>query len=92
MYYYVDESEAVMSDLVRTQILLEKKQRSQLDKIAEEKGISVSELVRDFLNAQLRARAYEEMRVAAQQLYGDYVNDAELTATSALDGEDFING
>ena len=81
-----------MSDLVRTQLLLEKKQRIQLDKIAEEKGISFSELVREFLDAQLRVRTYEEMRHAAEQLYGDYANDEELTAMTALDGEDFING
>jgi hypothetical protein len=81
-----------MSDLIRTQLLLEKKQRIQLDKIAVEKGISFSELVREFLEAQLRVRTYEEMRRAAEQLYGDYANDEELTAMTALDGEDFING
>jgi hypothetical protein len=81
-----------MSDFVRTQVLLEKKQRVQLDKIAEDMGISFSELVRDFLNAQLRLRTYEEMRRAAEQLYDDYSNDEDLTAMSALDGEDFING
>lgn len=80
-----------MSDLVRTQILLEKNQRIQLDKIAEEKGISFSELVRNYLNAQLRARTYQEMHLAAEQLYHDYANDDELTETTALDGEDFIN-
>jgi metal-responsive CopG/Arc/MetJ family transcriptional regulator len=81
-----------MSDLMRTQVLLEKQQRSQLDNLAREKGISFSELVRDFLNAQLRVRAYEEMRRAAEQLYDDYANDQELTAMTALDGEDFNNG
>ena len=81
-----------MTDFVRTQILLEKKQRIQLDKIAEVMGITFSELVRDFLNAQLRLRTYEEMRRAAEQLYDDYAKDEELTAMAALDGEEFING
>ena len=81
-----------MTDYVRTQILLEKKQRIQLDKIAEAMGIPFSELVRDFLNAQLRIRQYEEMRRAAEQLYSDYANDADLTAMTTLDGEEFING
>lgn len=81
-----------MTDYVRTQVLLEKKQRSQLDKIAGELGIPFSELVRDFLNAQLRLRTYAEMRRAAEQLYNEYANDENLTALTALDGEEFING
>ncbi len=81
----------MMSDFVRTQVLLEKKQRVQLDKIAEDMGISFSELVRDFLDAQLRLRTYEEMRRAAEQLYDDYTNDENLTDMTTLDGEDFIN-
>ena len=37
-----------MTDYVRTQVLLEKKQRQQLDEIAEKSGISFSELVAQF--------------------------------------------
>ncbi len=33
-----------MSDYVRTQILLDKKQRFQLDEIAEKTGVSLSEV------------------------------------------------
>ena len=92
VYDWVYESEATMTDFIRTQILLEKKQRIQLDKIAGDMGIPFSELVRDFLNAQLRLHTFEEMRRAAEQLYNDYANDEELTAMTALDGEEFING
>jgi len=81
-----------MTDYVRTQVLLEKKQRVQLDEMAEKAGISFSELVRDFLNAQMRIRTYQEMRIAADQLYDDYANDQDLTAMTALDAEDTING
>jgi hypothetical protein len=91
MYDYVHESEGTMSDFVRTQVLLEKSQRVQLDKIAEDMGISFSELVREFLDAQLRLRTYEEMRRAAEQLYDDYANDENLTDMATLDGEDFVN-
>jgi len=81
-----------MTDYIRTQVLLEKKQRSQLDEIAQHAGISFSELVRDFLDAQIRIRIYEEMRRAADQLRADYTRDGSLTELSALDSEDFING
>jgi len=80
-----------MSDLVRTQVLLEKKQRSELDEIASREGRSFSELVRIFLDAQLRQRQYDEMRLAAEQLRADYQEGGELTAMTALDGEDFLN-
>lgn len=80
-----------MSDLVRTQVLLDKTQREQLHQIAKETERSFSELVREFLAAQLRLCAYEEMRQAAQLLYQDYAHDEELVALTALDGEDFMH-
>lgn len=80
-----------MTDYIRTQILLEKKQREQLDEIAEHSGVSFSELVRNFLNAQLRIRKYAELQRAAEQLYADYTQNSDLTDMTALDGEDFIN-
>jgi hypothetical protein len=80
-----------MANYIRMQVLLEKKQRNQLDEIARNAGISFSELVRDFLDAQMRIRTYEDMRRAAEQLCDDYANDGNLTDMTALDGEDFIN-
>ena len=80
-----------MTNYIRTQVLLEKRQRNRLDEIAQNAGISFSELVRDFLDAQMRIRTYEDMRRAANQLREDYANDGNLTEMSALDGEDFIN-
>jgi len=80
-----------MTDYVRTQVLLEKRQRNQLDEIAQNAGISFSELVREFLDAQMRIRTYENMRQAAEQLREDYAIGGSLTEMSALDGEDFMN-
>ena len=80
-----------MADLVRIQILLDKRQRSELDEIAEKEGKSLSELVRNFLDIQLRERKYDEMRLAAEQLAADYAEDGELTDMTSLDSEDFFN-
>ena len=71
--------------------MLEKRQRSQLDEIAQNAGISFSELVREFLDAQMRIRTYENMRRAAEQLRDDYAIGGSLTEMSTLDGEDFMN-
>ena len=80
-----------MSDLVRTQVLLEKKQREALNAIAKKERVPFSELVRDYLNAQLRQRQYAELRLAAEQLREDYAVGGELTEMTALDGEDFAH-
>ncbi len=80
-----------MSDLVRIQILLEKRQRTELDEIAGKEGKSFSELVRSFLNAQLRERKYAEMRLAADQLLPDSEEGGDLADMTSLDSEDFIN-
>ncbi len=80
-----------MADYIRTQILIEKKQREALDELAEKAGVSFSELVREFLDAQLRVRQYEQMRSAAEQLREDYTHNGYLTDMTALDGEDLIN-
>ena len=80
-----------MSDLIRTQVLLGKKQRDELNEIARKDGKSFSELVRDILNADLRQRLYNDMQLAAEQLRDSYEAGGELTDLNSLDGEDFIN-
>jgi metal-responsive CopG/Arc/MetJ family transcriptional regulator len=81
----------LMSDFVRTQILLEKRQRAELDEIAKKEGRSFSELVRVLLQEKLRERKYAEMRAAAERLVADYEEGRDLTELTALDGEDFLN-
>ena len=80
-----------MSELIRTQILLDKKQKVELDEIAREEGKSISELVRSYLNTQLRQEKYTKMRRVAEELENDYMSGSELTATTSLDAEDFID-
>lgn len=81
-----------MSDLIRTQVLLDRKQRDDLSLIAEKEGKSFSELVRTLLEAQLRERTFAEMRLAAEQLKADYAAGADLTDMTLLDSQDFLNG
>jgi hypothetical protein len=80
-----------MDDLVRTQVLLEKKQRSELQRIASKEGVSFSELVRTLLDIQLQNHKYQEMELAAKNLLEDYQEGNGLTDLTALDGEDFLN-
>jgi len=75
--------------LHRTQILIEPAQHSELDRIARRERRSLSDVVREMIEAQLVERRRREMARAAEALRGDYAGDSELTAFSALDREDF---
>jgi hypothetical protein len=79
-------------ELYRTQILLEKSQHEILTQIALEESRSLSELVRDMIERELRYRQRRQMLLAARELQADYVTDPELTAFSALDSDDFLYG
>jgi len=72
----------------RTQILLEPAQRSKLTQIANQEKRSLSDVVREMINAQLVTRKRHEMEAGAQALLSDYQTDKELTAFSLLDGEE----
>lgn len=78
-----------MSDLIRTQILLRSEQRHNLDMIVANEGRSLSEVVRELLDAQLQQRRYTQMAEVARILKDDYENNAELTEFTVLDGEEF---
>jgi predicted CopG family antitoxin len=70
----------------RTQILLEPAQRRKLTRIANLEKRSLSDVVREMIDAQLVSRKRQEMAMAAQALLPDYQTDKELTAFTALDG------
>ena len=72
----------------RTQILLEPDQRRKLARIATLEKRSLSDIVREMIDAQLATRKRREMEVAAQAFLSDYQSDNNLTAFTALDGED----
>lgn len=73
----------------RTQILLEPEQHRRLQEIARREKRSFSDVVRDMLARQITERTQQELAAAAQALLADYQNDTDLTAFTALDGEDF---
>ena len=80
-----------MDDLVRTQVMLGKKQRHELLEIASKEGVSFSELVRTLLDAEIQNFNYHEMEKAAKNLLADYQEGGSLAEMNALDGEDFLN-
>jgi len=75
--------------LTRTQILLDPEQHRSLQEIARREKRSFSDVVREMLNRQLAEKKQHELTSAARALLADYQSDADLTAFTALDGEDF---
>ena len=74
----------------RTQILLDPVQYKQLVDLAHKENQSMSGVVRQMLNEALQAQKHRALEKAAEMMARAYEIDKELTAFSALDGEDFI--
>lgn len=77
-------------ELQRTQILLEKSQHQLLTMIAEEEQRSLSDVVREMIERELRYRQRRQMFLAARELQADYTTNPELTEFTALDADDFF--
>lgn len=75
--------------MVRTQILLEPEQHEILKEMARWEKRSISEIVREMLDKQIKEQQRRLLFLAARELLADYQVDPELTAFTALDGEDF---
>ena len=75
--------------MVRTQIIIKEEQRKALERIAKQENRSISDIIREFLDEQLRLREERGMSKAAKLLKEDYLNDKELTVFTALDNEEF---
>jgi predicted DNA-binding ribbon-helix-helix protein len=79
-------------ELYRTQVLLEKSQHEILSQIAKEESRSLSDVVREMIERELRYRRRRQMLLAARELQADYATDPELTAFTALGSDDFLYG
>jgi len=77
-------------ELHRTQILLEKTQHQMLTLIAEEENRSLSDIVREMIERELRYRQRRQMLLAARELQAEYTTNPELTEFTALDADDFL--
>jgi len=77
-------------ELCRAQIMLEKNQLNLLSQIAHQESRSLSDLVREMLARELLYRERRQIQQAARELQAEYKTNPELTAFTALDGDDFL--
>jgi hypothetical protein len=73
--------------MIRTQVILEETQHKTLVRIARQERRSLSDLVRAWLDEQLRIHEQDQLAQAAELLRQDYSTDGELTSFTSLDGE-----
>jgi len=77
-------------ELFRAQILLEKSQHETLTQIAQQESRSLSEIVREMIDRELRYRQRRQMMLAARELQADYSTDPDLNEFNVLDSDDFL--
>jgi len=77
-------------ELFRAQILLEKSQHETLTQIARQESRSLSEIVREMIDRELRYRQRRQMMLAARELQADYSTDPDLNEFNVLDSDDFL--
>lgn len=75
----------------RIQILLEPVDRHALEQLAKDAHTSMSNVVRDLLRERVKQQRRANMRKAAEMMTNVYRTDAELTAFTALDGEEMYD-
>ena len=75
----------------RIQILLEPVDRNALEQLAQEAHTSRSNVVRDLLRERVKQQRRANLRKAAEMMADAYRTDPELTALTALDGEDVLD-
>lgn len=75
--------------MIRTQIILKQTQWRAIERLAQEQSSSVSEIVCGVIDAQPRVENERLLRKAAESLQDDYLNDPELAAFSAIEGDPF---
>jgi predicted DNA-binding protein len=73
----------------RINILLSEELIERLSTSAEERGISMSAFVREAVEKECERTQEQVLAEAAESLAALYETDGELTAFTALDGEDF---
>lgn len=71
--------------LQKAQILLGKSQHDTLTIIADEESRSISEIVREMIDRELRYRQRRQMLLAARELQTDYLTDPALTEFTNTD-------
>ncbi|MDO9085096.1 MAG: ribbon-helix-helix protein, CopG family [Anaerolineaceae bacterium] len=75
----------------RIQILLDPWDRQELEKLAKEANTSMSGIIRELIRDYVSHQKKFKLRRAAELMENEYRVDSNLTAFSALDGEDFID-
>ena len=73
--------------MVRTQIVIEQSQQNALRELARERGVSVSEVIREMIDREVARRQADRVRLAALALRDSYLHDSDLTSFGVVEHE-----
>ena len=74
----------------RMNIMLDESQRVFLRRVSKERGISASEFIRGLIEERKKREQEARLEKAAGALVEEYLQNEELTAFTALDGEEML--
>jgi metal-responsive CopG/Arc/MetJ family transcriptional regulator len=75
----------------RVQLLLDPRDRQELEKLAKEANTSMSGIIRELIRDYVSRQKKLKLRRAAELMENEYRVDSHLTDFSALDSEDFTD-
>ena len=64
--------------MIRTQIYLNEEQKSTLEKLSEERGVSMAELIRDAVDRLLKEEKSTNFEIALHESFGIWRNRKEM--------------
>ncbi len=76
--------------MLKTNIYLEERQHKEVTELARQEERTFAEVIREMIDEGIRTRKRQQWAKAAELMAYDYTTDQNLTAMTALDGEDFL--
>ena len=80
----------ITNNKVHFNIVLDESQKEYLAETSEKLGITISEFIRRLIMSYQKKTREAQLHAVADSLAVEYKTDADLTAFTSLDGEDWL--
>ena len=79
----------ITNNKIHFNIVLDESQKEYLKETSEQMGITISEFIRRLILSYQKKSHEAQLHTIADSLAGEYKTNADLTAFTSLDGEDW---
>ena len=80
----------ITNNKVHFNIVLDETQKEYLKETSDKLGITISEFIRRLIMSYQKKSREAQLHMIADSLAGEYKTNADLTAFTSLDGEDWL--